>query len=136
MSEAANGNHAQLLDKKYPESLHVLFEHYLNNGDMTNSSTLYEANAILIERDGKTYIGKKAIQGQFSVLLSMKPTIHFQHQKTIRAGDIALLVSDWKITGVGPDNTHIEDNGRTCDVIRLQVDGTWRFVIQNPWGVV
>jgi ketosteroid isomerase-like protein len=27
---------------------------------------------------------------------------------------------------------HLE--ARNADVLRRQIDGTWRFVIDNPWG--
>jgi ketosteroid isomerase-like protein len=48
--------------------------------------------------------------------------------------DSALLHSAWTLATTGPDGVPINMAGTTADVVRRQADGTWRFVIDNPWG--
>ena len=38
------------------------------------------------------------------------------------------------VAGTGPDGQRVSLTGQSADVLRLQSDGSWRFVIDNPWG--
>jgi ketosteroid isomerase-like protein len=40
----------------------------------------------------------------------------------------------WTFAGTGPDGTPVKLAGHSADVLRRQIDGSWRFVIDNPWG--
>ena len=40
----------------------------------------------------------------------------------------------WSFDGTGPDGEPVRLAARNADVLRRQTDGTWRFVIDNPWG--
>jgi ketosteroid isomerase-like protein len=48
--------------------------------------------------------------------------------------DIALVISEWSFDGLGPDGKAVSLGGKATDVLRQQSDGTWRIVIDNPWG--
>jgi ketosteroid isomerase-like protein len=40
----------------------------------------------------------------------------------------------WSFEGTGPDEEPVRLTANNADVLRRQPDGTWRFVIDNPWG--
>ena len=40
----------------------------------------------------------------------------------------------WSFDGTGPDGDPVRLSASNADVLRRQADGTWRFVIDNPWG--
>ncbi|MGI8722918.1 MAG: YybH family protein [Geodermatophilaceae bacterium] len=50
------------------------------------------------------------------------------------ADDIALLIVDWTIDGTGPDGTPVHLQGTATDVARRGPQGTWRYIIDNPFG--
>ncbi len=50
-------------------------------------------------------------------------------------GDLALLHAEWTLKGTGPDGQAVELAGRTSEVVRRQTDGSWRYVIDNPYSV-
>jgi ketosteroid isomerase-like protein len=56
-------------------------------------------------------------------------------RRALQNGDVALLVSDWTLTGTGADGNPTTLGGTTADVVRRQADGTWRYAIDNPLGV-
>ena len=43
-------------------------------------------------------------------------------------------IGTWSFTGTGPDGEPVQLASRNADVLRRQSDGSWRFVIDNPWG--
>jgi ketosteroid isomerase-like protein len=65
----------------------------------------------------------------------MKPMLTVHESKTlVEAGDIALTASRWRLAGTGPDGNPVNMNGESAEVCRRQADGTWRLVIDEPWG--
>jgi ketosteroid isomerase-like protein len=54
--------------------------------------------------------------------------------RVLQASDLALVVGTWSFTGTAPDGEAVKLTGHNADVLRRQADGSWRFVIDNPWG--
>ena len=64
----------------------------------------------------------------------MKGTLDLKVTRVLEAGGLALVISGWSFAGTGPDGEPVKLNGKSADVLRLQADGSWRLVIDNPWG--
>jgi ketosteroid isomerase-like protein len=50
------------------------------------------------------------------------------------AADLALVTSEWSFNGTGPEGKSVNIASIARDVLRQQPDGTWRVIIDNPWG--
>ena len=94
-----------------PESIHEMFEKHVNEGNLEGMAHLYEADAVLVERDGKEVSGSGAIVEFLRGLLSAGPRIRIRHMKTIDAGDVAVLLSEWQMDCTAPDGSRISDGG-------------------------
>ena len=55
-------------------------------------------------------------------------------KRVIQASDLALVTTEWSFSGTGPDGNPVNMSAKSTDVFRQQSDGTWQFVIDNPWG--
>ena len=117
-----------------PEAVHELFEAYVNGGSLEELTRLYERDAVLVHRDGTLVSGAPAIKEYFRALLARNARVLIQNTGTIDAGDVAVLLSDWGMECSGPDGTVVTSQGHTYDVVRRRRDGTWRIVVDNPWG--
>src|SRR4029450_10309582 len=49
--------------------------------------------------------------------------------------DLALTTSKWVLEGIGADGKPARMEGQSAEVARRQPDGTWLFVIDNPYGL-
>ena len=47
---------------------------------------------------------------------------------------LALLYNDWRLTVGAEDDLSLERSGRALELVRRQADGSWRFVIDDPYG--
>ncbi len=119
---------------KTPEAVHHLFVEAFNRGDLDGLMALYETGATLVPTPGQTVTGVQAIRQALTGFLALKGTIDIQLKKVLQAEDIAQVLSTWTIKGTGPDGSPLTLNGQTTDVVRLQSDGSWRLVIDNPFA--
>jgi ketosteroid isomerase-like protein len=55
-------------------------------------------------------------------------------KRVLKASNLALVTNEWSFSGTGPDDKHVDITAKSEDVLSQQPDGTWRFVIDNPWG--
>jgi ketosteroid isomerase-like protein len=49
-------------------------------------------------------------------------------------GDLALHITPWNMTATAPDGQQISQSGLSVAVLRKQLDGAWKMVIDNPHG--
>jgi ketosteroid isomerase-like protein len=71
-----------------------------------------------------------------SKYLSMNPTIKLTTRQVVPSGDTALLVGDWQFHGTSSDGAEVSTAGTSIEVARRQLDGSWRYLIDLPYGVV
>ena len=115
-----------------------LFEERFNAGDVDGMLELYESEAALIPQPGSAALhGKEALRRALGGLLATGAKLELKESRVIQAGDVALMIHDGHLAGgTAPDGSAIDMTSRSSDVVRRQPDGTWRIVIDNPWGTV
>jgi ketosteroid isomerase-like protein len=106
----------------------------INQRDLENAVSLYEPTGVLVVEPGKIARGTSELKEALQGFLSLRPTLTTIKHELIQVGDFALYFSDWKLLGTGPDNTPVEMEGRSSDLLRRKSDGTWLIAIDNPWG--
>ena len=117
-----------------PQELLEAFFRTFNAGDLDATLALYEPNAMLVAEPGKTVQGMAALREALGAFLAMKPKLTPDKSEMLMTGDLALSLVKWTMNGTGPDGKPLTMTGTSSDVARRQPDGTWRLVIDNPWG--
>jgi uncharacterized protein (TIGR02246 family) len=114
-----------------PRELHELFLKYFNSKDLDGLLTLYEDDAVLVAAPGEPAQGGDVIRASLEAFLQLGGQIEFiAEAEPVISGDIALTHGRWRLV---PDVGDAME-GETAEVSRRGADGTWRYVIDNPWG--
>ena len=119
-----------------PEEIDRMFERELNAGNLEGLVALYEPTAAFTVEPGKVVTGTAAIKEAVAGFLAMKPTITLSPRVLANTGDIAMVSSKWKLKGTAPDGSAVDLAGDSVEILRRQADGTWKFIIDSPWGLV
>jgi uncharacterized protein (TIGR02246 family) len=106
----------------------------INSGDLESLMPLYENEAAFATEPGSLAHGPAGIAEALKGFISMQGELDLQVTRVLEAGDLALVIGVWSFNGTGPDGQPVRLAARNADVLRRQPDGTWRFVIDNPWG--
>jgi uncharacterized protein (TIGR02246 family) len=107
----------------------------INSGNLDGLMGLYEPAAAFAAQPGTLAHGLTGIRPSLAAFVDMKGTLDLKVTRVLEAGGLALVVGEWTFSGIAPDGAPVRLSARNADVLRRQADGTWRFVIDNPWGV-
>ena len=106
----------------------------LDAGDVEAALAFYEPGATFVPEPGKAATGLDAIREVLNGFLALKPRLTIEVPQVSESGDLALLCSRWTLKGSAPDGSPVELAGHGAEVVRRQADGTWRFVVDNPFA--
>lgn len=112
-----------------------VIEHFakrFNSGDLDGiMNELYEDEIALQPGPGApVVVGKAAVREVLQGFLAMNGTMSILGAAAIPNGDLALTHSKWRLEV--KDGEPME--AITAEVVRRQPDGTWRYIIDNPFG--
>jgi uncharacterized protein (TIGR02246 family) len=117
-----------------PEDIHQQFAEAVNNGDVETLVALFEPDAIVIEQTGERTEGADQIRVHLEHLVALHPVMRIEASRVYRAGDLALLSSRWTATATTPNGQPVEMEFHGSELARQQPDGSWRLLLDNPWG--
>ena len=120
-----------------PEDPDYLLAHAFNDRDVAAVEELYERDSItrhLPEQGSETGPGSALVSGLIEAARGSQQRMNMAVLQVTQVGDIALLFSQWSVTGHDADGAPISINHRGCEITRRQHDGRWKFVIDVPGG--
>jgi uncharacterized protein (TIGR02246 family) len=117
-----------------PEDIHKLFAEASSTGDLNALIALYEPDATVIAETGERIEGVESIRQYLEQFLTMRPTMAMKGSRIHRKGDLALLSSHWTARATAPDGSPVQMEFRGSELARQRPDGSWRLILDNPWG--
>ena len=106
----------------------------INAGNLDNLMPLYEAEAAFATQPGSLNHGLPGVREALAGFIAMKGKLDLKVTRVLEASDLALVTTVWSFAGTGPDGEPVKLAAKSADVLRRQADGSWRLVIDNPWG--
>jgi ketosteroid isomerase-like protein len=106
----------------------------INSGDLESLLPLYESHAAFAARPGSLAHGTNGVRKALGGFIDMNGELDLEVTRVLEVDDLALVIGVWSFNGTGTDGEPVQLTARNADVLRRQPDGTWRFVIDNPWG--
>lgn len=106
----------------------------ISDRDLDRAAALYEPEATFTPSPGNVVTGPEAIRREIAAFIAAEPELTGEITKVLTAGDTALVQNRWELKGRQSDGTPVEMSGVSADVVRRQPDGSWRVLIDDPWG--
>ena len=107
----------------------------ISTGNIDSLMMLYETDACFASQPGQLAKSPETIRQSLRGFTDMKSgKFDLKVKRVLQSSDLALVISEWSVSGTGPDGKPVNMAAKSADVLRQQADGTWCFVIDNPWG--
>ena len=117
-----------------PKEFLISYVEKFNAGDISSMINMYEIDACFVSQEGKIIKGMENVRQTLQSFINMNGRIESKVIGVVQTNDIALVNTEWSFNGSGPDGKAVTITGKATDVLRQQSDGTWRILIDNPWG--
>jgi ketosteroid isomerase-like protein len=119
-----------------PEDCDVEIGRAISAGDIAAALDLYEPGAAFVPAQGaEPLVGSDAVRAALEGFAALKGTLEVKVRSVVQSGEVALLQSEWTLSnGKGPDGSAVNLAGKGAEVVRRQADGTWKFVVDNPFA--
>lgn len=106
----------------------------LERSNIDEVMTTYEPNAVILFEPATPVNEPITIRELFKGLVAVNPDFKYGEHEVVVAGDLALHLMPWTMSGTAPDGSEIAQGGLSIAVLRRQPDGNWLMVIDNPHG--
>jgi uncharacterized protein (TIGR02246 family) len=106
----------------------------INTGNHELLLSLYEPGAAFATEPGSLAHGLGDICQALNGFIALNGKLDLEVKRVLEVSDLALVIGEWSFAGTGPDGEPVKLMAKNADVLRRQSDGSWRFVIDNPWG--
>ena len=117
------------MSAKTPEEICRLFQHSMAEGDLEAVLSVYDPEAVFLNESREVKKGPEGLRQVLAPLAAATTRFDFDVKQVIQTGDIALMHTRWKVLGPKPMAQH------AIEVARRQPDGTWRWLIGDPYTV-
>ena len=114
-----------------PADINAIFAAGYNARDVEALAALYEHDAVVTNPDGSMAVGIDAIRMHLGQLVELGGFMTSHNRYAIPNGDLALVAADWEIEFT---DGRERITGRSAEVVRQQLDGSWRYVLDHPGG--
>ena len=118
-----------------PTEAHVLYAEKMNAGDLEGLCALFADDAVLVPQPGAEPIsGMQEIREFKKGFLALNPTITMETTFVVEYGDTALMRSKWHFVGTTEGGEVVDMTQNGTEVVQRQPDGTWKYIIDHPFG--
>lgn len=107
---------------------------HINSLDVDTMLGFYDPEGVIVDAAGRPQRGRERIGAELAKYFAFRLPMQILQRHLFVAGDIASLVLDWSIVGVGPDGAPVHLVATANDIARRGSDGRWRYLIDNPFG--
>jgi ketosteroid isomerase-like protein len=111
-----------------PSQFPSAFAAAFSSGETTAVMALYCADAVLVSPTGEELRGTEAIANYLQWHLARKLTMRISPHNLVIQSDIALLNNRFEVL----DGHSVLFSGDSMEVLRRDVDGGWRLLIDQP----
>ena len=106
----------------------------LSNSDIDTVMQTYEPSQSIAFEPGNPVSDSTLARELFHQFRSVSPKFTYSGHEVIVEGDLAVHIAPWTMTGTDPEGKTVAGEGLSIAVLRRQPDGSWKMVIDNPYG--
>src|SRR5262245_2135656 len=114
---------------KNPEEICQIFKECMAKGDLDSVMSVYDTDAVFVNQSGNITKSREELEQELGPFAAMKARFDYDIKRIVQAGDIALMHTEWEVAGPQPMKVY------AIEVARRQTDGSWRWLIGDPFTV-
>jgi len=119
-----------------PAAVVAQFEQFVKASDVDGLMTLFAEDTLLVPQPGAEGVqGLDAIRPIAQGFVDAAQDMEMSLRSVYQNDDTALIIVDWTMSTPNGEGALIEVSATATDVLKQRPDGTWYYLIDNPFGV-
>ena len=115
--------------RRNPEEICELFKQYMAAGDIESLLSVYDPEAVFLNQERELKHGMQELRNESASLAAARAKFDFSIKQIIQSGEFALMHTRWEVSSPQPMCVY------AIEVARRQPDGSWRWLIGDPFTV-
>lgn len=111
------------------QTIHTMTEAF-DQGDVERIMSTYAHPASVVAAPGQVVSGEAPLRAMFADFIAAGANFTYGDHEVVVSGDMALHLMAWQAPGPGGEAMR----ALSVAVLQRQVDGTWKMVIDHPFG--
>ena len=128
------GQHADPQQRATPNDLLRLLGKYIEARDLDGIISIHEPVAGLVEFGGGVSRGDKSLRESYRRFFTMQPKLTVNPLQIVDAGGVAIILGDYRLDYVDENGEAASTTGKFGDMVRQQPDGSWLYLLDNPFA--
>ncbi len=127
----------QLIDasqRSTPADLLALLGRLMESRDIDAIMAIHEDEAAMVEWGGGVARGEDAIRQVYVDFFATEPVLKVQALQIVEAGNTAIILGDYTMDYTNANGKIISVEGKFGDMVRQQPDGSWLYLLDNPFA--
>jgi|GEM_PF-865463 len=116
-----------------PEDMPAAFASAFNSRDIEQLVALYEVGAAVAPPARQQVAENRNLRAALSQLLTRRGTMQAKAISITQVGNIAMLQGEMRLTFTDESGSSVDRVSKTTDILRQQPDGSWLYVIGQPF---
>lgn len=120
--------------RKTPADLLALLGSYMEKRDIKGVMSIHETDAAMVEFGGGIARGLDDIRRVYVEFFESEPVLKVNARQIVEAAGIAIILGDYTLDYKNALGNTVSVEGKFGDMVRQQEDGTWLYVLDNPYA--
>lgn len=104
--------------------------------DVDAMMSLYREDSVMVSKSGfETVTGLDSIHSILEGFANNGENVKITLRTLYQNGNTALVIVDWSLNSRNENGNVIKISGTATDVLKQDVDGSWYYLIDNPYGI-
>lgn len=102
--------------------------------DLESVMESYAPQSTIVFEPGSPVSNREQQRAMFAQSFAIKPQFTYSGHEVFVAGDTAMHIAPWQMTGTAPDGSEIAQSGLSVAVLERSESGAWLIVLDDPHG--
>lgn len=117
-----------------PNDLLVLLNKFITERDIESIMALHASGAAMVKWGGGVARGEAEIRQIYEEFFATKPILKVSPRQITEAGGDAIILGDYTLEYTNANGKIVKVGGRFGDIVRQQPDGSWLYLLDNPYA--
>lgn len=133
-ADAGTNEAFEQLDRSSPAELLARLGEFIAARDIEGVMSIKDEGAAIVEWGGGLATTKEDVRRVYEDFFETNPDLKVNALQIVEADGLAIILGDYTLDYTNSNGAIVSVEGRFGDIVRQQPDGSWLYLLDNPYA--